>query len=272
MSSRIEDADLAEAYEAALALEKAGDIAAAVAAYEKVLALDPEDHGGVSVRLAALQQAASPDKAPDAYVATLFGQQAHTFETILVDQLGYGVPGLIRQRVDVLMLGPFGHMLDIGCGTGLAGEAMQDVVSELTGFDLAEPMVDIAYDKEVYDSLYVCGFEDYLAENDEAPFDLIVAADVLPYLGVLDPLFSGAARNLAEEGLLVFSTERLPDEAAETHRVGPNQRFLHRTDYVVSALQAAGFGIVEVTDINVRQQDGEPSPGQLVIARLSPSG
>ena len=32
-------------------------------------------------------------------------------------------------------------------------------------------------------------------------------------------------------------------------------------------LDATGFEIVEITDINVRMQDGEPSPGHLVIAK-----
>ncbi|MBW8319831.1 MAG: tetratricopeptide repeat protein, partial [Rhizobium sp.] len=47
--AKIDEDALAEAYNRALALEKAGDIDAAVKAYEEVLAIDPEDHGGASV-------------------------------------------------------------------------------------------------------------------------------------------------------------------------------------------------------------------------------
>ena len=54
---------LAEAYERALALEKAGDVDGAEAAWREVLALDPADHCGASVRLAALGRAPDPDKA-----------------------------------------------------------------------------------------------------------------------------------------------------------------------------------------------------------------
>jgi predicted TPR repeat methyltransferase len=32
-------------------------------------------------------------------------------------------------------------------------------------------------------------------------------------------------------------------------------------------LTATGFELVEITDINVRMQDGEPSPGHLVVAK-----
>ena len=44
MAKKIDEDALAEAYNRALALEKAGDVDAAVKAYEEVLAIDPEDH------------------------------------------------------------------------------------------------------------------------------------------------------------------------------------------------------------------------------------
>ncbi|RYV46822.1 tetratricopeptide repeat protein, partial [Brucella abortus] len=43
---------LVEAYNRALALEKAGDFDAAAKAYEEVLQIAPDDHGGAAVRLA----------------------------------------------------------------------------------------------------------------------------------------------------------------------------------------------------------------------------
>ncbi len=90
---------LAEAYERALALEKAGDFDAAAKAYEDVLRIDPDDHGGAAVRLASMGRGAVPLKAPDAYVSTLFDQHAEMFDTILVDQLGYDVPLQLREML-----------------------------------------------------------------------------------------------------------------------------------------------------------------------------
>jgi predicted TPR repeat methyltransferase len=37
---------------------------------------------------------------------------------------------------------------------------------------------------------------------------------------------------------------------------------------VKERLEATGFEILEVTDINVRMQDGNPTPGHLVVAKL----
>lgn len=200
MADILDDDALAETYERALKLEKAGDIEAAVAAYREVLALDPEDHGGVAVRLAALGQGKTPLRAPDAYVETLFDQHAMAFEEILVDQLGYAVPALVRQRLDALNLGPFARVLDLGCGTGLLAAALRDRAEEIIGIDLSEKMIDIAEENDLYEGLYVGEVEEFLADNEEASFDLIAATDVLPYLGALEPLFVGAATNLSRSG------------------------------------------------------------------------
>ena len=269
-NQKIDEEALAEAYNRALALEKAGDVDAAVKAYEEVLAIDPDDHGGAAVRIAAMGRGEQPSKAPDAYVETLFDQHAEAFEDILVEQLGYAVPMMVRQRLQTLNLGPFKRLLDLGCGTGLTGEALRDMADDITGIDISENMVEIAHEKDLYETLYVAEAEDFLEDNDDEPFDIITATDVLPYLGALEPLFFGAAENLNAGGLLIFSSETLPEDimAGRPYMVGPHQRFAHAETYVRERLAATGFEVVEVTDINVRMQDGNPTPGHLVIARL----
>lgn len=269
-NQKIDEEALAEAYNRALALEKAGDVDAAVKAYEEVLAIDPDDHGGAAVRIAAMGRGETPPKAPDAYVETLFDQHAEAFEDILVEQLGYAVPMMVRQRLQTLNLGPFKRLLDLGCGTGLTGEALRDMADDITGIDISENMVEIAHEKDLYETLYVAEAEDFLEDNDDEPFDIITATDVLPYLGALEPLFFGAAENLNAGGLLIFSSETLPEEtlAGRPYMVGPHQRFAHAEAYVRERLAATGFEILEVTDINVRMQDGNPTPGHLVIAKL----
>ncbi|WP_371816164.1 methyltransferase domain-containing protein [Neorhizobium sp. AL 9.2.2] len=266
--TKIDEEALAEAYNRALALEKAGDIDAAVKAYEDVLAIDPEDHGGAAVRIASMGRGETPPRAPDAYVETLFDQHAESFEDILVEQLGYAVPVILRQRLQELNLGPFKRMLDLGCGTGLTGGTLRDMVDDITGIDLSEKMVEIAHEKDLYETLYVAEVEDFLDDNDDEPFDLVTATDVLPYLGALEPLFFGAAENMVPGGLFAFSSETLPASDTTPYRVGPHQRFVHSESYIRSRLEETGFTVVEMTEINVRMQDGNPSPGHLVIAKL----
>src|SRR5262249_10103023 len=159
----------------------------------------------------------------------------------------------VRQRIQALGLGPFKKMLDLGCGTGLTGGAMRDVVDDITGLDISENMVEIAHEKDLYETLYVAEAADYLEDNEDGPFDLVTATDVLPYLGFLEELFFGVADNTEAGGLFVFSSETLPDEMlqARDFMVGPHQRFAHAEAYVRKVLADAGFEVVEIGEITV---------------------
>lgn len=259
---------LEEAYERALAHEKAGRLDEAERAYREVLSIDPADCAGAAVRLAAMGRGATPDKAPDAYVATLFDQHADMFEAILVDQLGYRVPDLMREALDEAGLGPFERMLDLGCGSGLAGEAMYGAFTHLTGVDLSENMVAVAGEAELYDELYVGEAVRFLETWQGAGWDMIAATDVLPYMGALEAFFALAARSLAEGGVFAFSSETQPDEmmAGRPYIVGPHQRFAHSQGYVRDQLAANGLEAKVFSPITVRHEEGRPVPGHLVIA------
>ena len=143
------------------------------------------------------------------------------------------------------------------------------MADDVTGVDLSENMVEIAHDKDVYDTLYVTEVVDYLEDNDDGPFDLITATDVLPYLGGLEGMFFGVAENMNPGGLFIFSSETLPEEAlaGRTFMVGPHQRFAHALGYIEKRLGEIGFEMVEVADITVRLEEGEPIPGHLVLAK-----
>jgi predicted TPR repeat methyltransferase len=266
---KIDETALAAAYNDALALEKAGDFDKAAKAYQKVLALDPEDHGGAAVRIASMGLGDVPPKAPDAYVETLFDQHAAAFEDILVDQLQYCVPLMVRERIDTLKLGPFKKLLDLGCGTGLTGGALRDICGEMVGLDLSENMVEMAHEKDLYETLYVAEAADFLEDNEDGPFDIVTATDVLPYVGFLEELFFGVADNLEKGGLFFFSSETLPTEmlGERDFMVGPHQRFAHAETYVRKTLTASGFEMVELRDITVRLEDGKPIAGHLVLAK-----
>ncbi|MEM1313137.1 MAG: methyltransferase [Pseudomonadota bacterium] len=304
---------LAEAYEAALAREKAGDAAGAAEGWRRVLALDPEDRGGAAVRLAALGAEAAPDRAPPAYVAELFDQHAEAFDDILVRQLGYDAPAglaaLLRETMGAAA--PAARALDLGCGTGLMAAALEGLARAVDGVDLSEAMLAIADERGLYKELYVGdavafleaeeaaadgdarggdapagdgaagasgggdgdehGGDDEDADAAAGPWDLILAADVLPYLGDLAPLASGCARCLTPGGRLALSSETLPPEAIGPAgwTVGPHQRFHHDPAYLARALEAEGFDIERLEPAVIRYNQGRPEHGHLIVARLS---
>lgn len=269
---------LADAYNAALAHEKAGQTAEAAALYRQCLALDPTDRCGAAMRLASMGMGDAPEKAADAYVATLFDQHAEDFDDILTGALGYAVPMQAAEWLKATRPGPYDRLLDLGCGTGLSGMMLMELCAHATGVDIAEQMVEKADERAAYDALYVneaVHFLDEWAKSDDPdhqPFDLIVATDVLPYIGALEPLFDGIAANATADARLVVSAETLPAlaDGDKDWTVTPHQRFAHSADYLRTMCARAGFPDIELFEpITVRLEQGAPIRGFLVVATRS---
>ena len=124
----------------------------------------------------------------------------------------------------------FNHMLDLGCGTGLAGMAFRPLVRRLTGIDLSPAMVARARAKQVYDRLDTDDLVQFLAaeQSNGGVYDLVVAADVFVYLFDLAPVATAVAKVLRPDGLFAFTVEnprrrrcRARREAALSPQRGP---------------------------------------------------
>jgi len=269
----VDETALEKAYNRGLSLEKCGDFEGAAAAYREALAIDPDDHGGAAIRLAAIGHGKVPQTAPKAYVTTLFDQHADVFDMILVDQLGYDVPLQLREQLLQYTDGKrvFSRLLDLGCGTGLSADALNDLAQEKTGVDISENMVAIAHEKGDYDRLFVGDILQFLEQLKDEKWDLVVATDVLPYMGELELFFSLVSKHLEAEGIFGFSSETLDARAfnGKGFTVGPHQRFAHREDYIRSCLDNAGLSVADCHNIVVRAENGIPVTGQLFLARHS---
>lgn len=261
-------------YHKALTLEKQGALAEAAILYKECLSLDPADHCGASVRLASLGLGTMPEKAPDAYVSTLFDQHANDFDQILTGDLGYAVPvqvGEILTRSGKT----FSRMLDLGCGTGLSGMTLSPICDHATGVDISTNMIDLADERACYDALFLNEAVHFLEEWKRAdvsthhPFDLIIATDVLPYIGALEFLFAGIAANLVRDGAFAFSAETLPDESfqGKPWTMTPHQRYAHHGNYLKDLLEQNELKTISHFDsITVRYEEGNPIPGWLIVA------
>lgn len=244
---------------------EAGDRAGAIEAFRQVLRLDPADRFGAALKLALLGDLAVPEAAPTAYLEALFDQYAPEFDAALVERLDYQVPWLLAERLKTLVTaeaGPaFARGLDLGCGTGLVGEAIRDQVSWLSGIDLSGEMIAAAERKGVYDHLAAGDFHAALAAS-EAVYDLVTAADVLIYLGNLAPTFAAIAPRLAPGGLFAGSVQ-----AADTGdwTLGPDLRYAHSRRYIERLAAAAGLDPRLVEPIACRLDRGEPVAGYLFI-------
>lgn len=232
--------------------------------------LSPGSH--YLAHLAAASGGSAHDRAPEGYVAALFDGYAPHFETSLLG-LGYRVPGLIRRAVERLLPAvvagqvPLGPVLDLGCGTGLAGVALSDLLhGPLIGIDLSRRMLEQAAAKGLYTRLRQADLSIVLREEGTA-YALIVAADVFCYLGDLRETLALCRQRLATGGLLLFSLERA--EPGTGWRLGPSGRYAHAPDYLAACLAEAGLQSLECREETLRR-DGEASiPGLLVAAHAA---
>jgi predicted TPR repeat methyltransferase len=125
--------------------EQLGERDAAISAFRKALAADPDDRHGARLRLMRLGAEPLSGMSP-AYVRALFDQYAPKFETSLVDDLGYRGPALLFKavlaaRAAVHKPAFFKRAIDLGCGTGLAAAAFAHEVDQFIGIDLSPRMI-----------------------------------------------------------------------------------------------------------------------------------
>jgi predicted TPR repeat methyltransferase len=209
-----------------------------------------------------------PATAAPAYVARLFDQYAPRFEAHLVDGLGYRAPALLRNTVSEVCGRTsrpihFTRGLDLGCGTGLSGAAFSDCVEHLEGVDLSAGMIAQARTKDLYDALHVGNGVDHLREAPERAFDLILAADVLVYIGNLAPLFTQIARVLARGGLFAFTAESY---SGDRYALGSEWRYAHSRNYIERVSSEAGLTIRLMQAVSTRNNKGAEVGGLIGVS------
>ena len=241
--------------------ERAGDGDGAAVAFERARALDPDDALGAGLRLAALA-GRTPAEMPAAYVQALFDDYAPRFDAALTEKLAYRTPALLAEAL-LRHAGQrrVARAIDLGCGTGLMGEALRSRVDDLTGIDLSAQMVAMAAKKGIYDRLAACDALAFLAAEPTGRADLVVAADVLPYVGDVRPLLAAAARVLVPGGVLAVSAERADGNEIV---LGPTLRYRHPAAVLRAA--AADLAVVMIEPAVLRREAGRPVDGLIVVA------
>jgi len=235
-------------------LREAGRGAEAAASYRQALA-----HGGdaemVRFCLAAVEPGSpAPDAPPPAHVQGLFDDYAEQFDAHLVRTLRYrGHEVLVDELRQAAPGRRFAHALDLGCGTGLCGAQLQPLAGRIDGVDVAAQMLARARDKNVYHRLEQADVASYLAATEQR-YDLVVAADVLTYLGALDGVFAGVARVLQPGGVFAFSVEVADGDADIVLR--SSLRYAHSRAYLERLAREHGFAVLSLQRKPLREDRG----------------
>ena len=149
----------------------------------------------------------------------------------------------------------FGSVLDLGCGTGLAGAAFRPFVDWLVGVDLSPAMIAQAAAKGIYDRFVTADVAAALADEtaNAAKYHLVIAADVFVYVNDLAPIFASVAHVLAPDGMFAFTVET---HAGDGVKLLPTLRYAHGERYVRAGLRDAGLAVVSLARASGSQREG----------------
>ncbi len=203
----------------------------------------------------AIQNA--PRAAPG-YVRHLFDQFSADYDRRMMVELSYRAPAILRELWDLVGAGrKHLDILDLGCGTGLSGAAFRNIARRVDGVDLSPLMLAKAREAGFYNSLSVADLEMALADNGP-PYDLILAADTLVYLGDLARTFEGAARRLKTDGFFLLTVESSEDEGFV---LGPKRRWRHSESYLREQAAAVHLDVAGLMTCTPRSEAKLPVPG-----------
>jgi predicted TPR repeat methyltransferase len=204
-----------------------------------------------------------PSKASPDYVQALFDGFAPRFDKTLA-KLQYRGPEVIAAVVGSLPGRPAvgWSVLEVGCGTGLVGAVLRPMARHLVGVDLSVEMLAMAKARNIYDELIASDMFAYLQSQVES-FEVLTAADVLPYLGELNEFFQFAAQTLTPKGIVVTTVEALEGKA--DYWLSPTGRFCHSREHLHHAMVRAGFTVHEIRNEVIRNEGYRPVASLIAV-------
>lgn len=207
----------------------------------------------------------SVQSSPEDYVTDLFDSYAETFDEQLVGELQYKTPTLIGELVNEHISAENKYnILDLGCGTGLAGIHFTDVSEKMVGIDLSPKMLNKAEERNIYDELISIDIEKYFNTHDFKP-DIVISADVFVYIGDIDSIFSCISTAMNNGGVFAFSTEDTTD--TDSFLLKDSGRFAHSETYITALSNKYNFSIAEQKSTTIRHEAGKPIQGKIYILK-----
>lgn len=228
-----------------------------------VISIDPNHHSAAYIL--SVCTGVTPERAPAEYVKKLFDQYSSHFDQTLVKRLKYDTPNSLASMTNDALGSQvkFESVLDLGCGTGLTGAVFADMSKRLTGVDISSGMLEQAQKKNLYEPLINDDMLHFLTTT-KVKYDLFIAADVLIYLGDLQPIFASINKCSSFPAHFVFSTETMAGESFELTDTG---RFRHSQAYVRHIASQNNFEIIAHRPEIIRQEKLGPVPGVLFLLK-----
>ncbi len=235
------------------------DTVSAIRHFKAVLEIDPNNEP-LKHTIDIIERHKTLSTSPPSYIRALFDSYAGHYDAHLLEELHYQVPALIAKKVEKIASLDW-QVLDLGCGTGLCGEKIASFVGSMTGIDLSPEMLALAAEKNIYANLLDIDILLFL-EKHVGIYHLIIAGDVLVYMGSLQALFQQAYLSLQPGGYFIFNIE---EGAEDSYQMTSSGRFAHNESYVIGLAEQYGFAIQHLDHIVIREQNKQPVRGCLFV-------
>ncbi len=201
-----------------------------------------------------------PTVSPEAYALSWFDDYASRYEFYLPSLGSYQASSLCELVRGLSQLADRKDcsFLDLGCGSGMAAEHMRDITNMSVAVDLSPRMLDMARLRSCYDEYYALDVGEFALGSDRV-FDIIIAMDVLPYIGDLDQFFK-VTRNLMGAGSVFAFTVEKVDKGMD-FQLGQDGRYKHKASYVRSMIEEQGYELLVEEEMLLRFDGGQPVKG-----------
>jgi predicted TPR repeat methyltransferase len=243
-------------------LASIGHTEMAITNYQKALELEPE-YAIPKHMLNSLTENTSKEP-PKQYVKNLFDDYAYRFNDALVNDLQYSLPFIIKELIlkSNSEKSQYKNVIDLGCGTGLAGKDLRNISSNLIGVDISENMVSEAKKLGIYDTLVVGDIVEKLNASQDK-FDLFVALDVLIYIGDAKSIFQAVQKSCKPDSLFVFSVEI---QDGNGYALLKSSRYAHSDEYIMDQTNGL-FDLVNSQNVRLRKEGENWIEGRIYIFR-----
>ena len=253
-------------YSLGLLFSDAGEEDEAARHLQLCLAYDLEDSRGARHLLARMGRAIAPEQTSPAQLLKIYDVRSRFWD----QETGYFAHAKVADALRAHAPQASLDILDIGCGTGLVGEAVRASARRLDGVDLSPAMLEKAKAKGIYDRLEQADITAFLAAHRQS-YDAILGAATLIHFGSLESVLQAAAHALRENGLFIFTlfageTEDFALPASD--RLAQSGCYTHSATYIERLAPQCGFSVVELKQVvHEQDQDGNPVSGFLVVLR-----
>lgn len=187
------------------------------------------------------------------YTEVLFNAFADNYELVM-QNLDYSAPAALAKLKGSIT----GRVADLGCGSGLVGQAVKSVQNQIIGVDISAKMLSLAAAKNIYDELIKMDIIEFLKTRHD--YDWIIAADVLGYIGDL-----GEFIKLCSGKKLIFTIEA--DDMIADYRLDITSRYKHNPAYVEKLLRDNGFNDIKSQKTTLRLEAGQPVNGVVFVVK-----